>query len=272
VIAKSIFTDVEEDKRKSNYPKKHFMFYYKTNYPQPNPFVLLDVLEVKNPYPSLRKKPIRIDLFEVEHEIKVTIPTVEGLLGDKLTAFAPETIGVPYGSGKSMEIIKQIFDIGELFNLAVDFNGIRKAYLKTHEIESVFQKNRYSIHKVLDDTIRTAYMIGQLDLKNSVENEKTRELRLGIQKIRNHLLNRLFSFPEAKIAASRAALVAALIKKGETGINLKQIRNEIKSKSHIEEIAIADKYKPLNRLKVMLPEAFYCWHRISRLDESEGKN
>jgi hypothetical protein len=39
-------------------------------------------------------------------DIFVTVPTVDWLLGDKLTAFAPNTTGIPYKVGKETEIIK----------------------------------------------------------------------------------------------------------------------------------------------------------------------
>ena len=38
------------------------------------------------------------------------------ILGDKLTAFAPHTTGVPLGVGKSMEIAKQLFDAATLID------------------------------------------------------------------------------------------------------------------------------------------------------------
>ena len=38
------------------------------------------------------------------------------ILGDKLTAFAPYTIGIPFGVDKELEIIKQLNDIACLFD------------------------------------------------------------------------------------------------------------------------------------------------------------
>ena len=43
---------------------------------------------------------------------------LDDILGDKLTAFAPNTTGIPYeksGLSRAMEIIKQLYDIGNLF-------------------------------------------------------------------------------------------------------------------------------------------------------------
>ncbi|MBK7097825.1 MAG: hypothetical protein IPH58_05105 [Sphingobacteriales bacterium] len=44
-------------------------------------------------------------------------------MGDKLTAFAPNTTGIPYfkkDDSMSMEIIKQLYDIGNLFDAVTD--------------------------------------------------------------------------------------------------------------------------------------------------------
>ena len=73
-------------------------------------FELLGIL-AQSSIPFIHKS-LHLDLFKVSEELTVQTPTLEGLLGDKLAAFAPNTIGVPYGAGKSMEIIKQLFDIG----------------------------------------------------------------------------------------------------------------------------------------------------------------
>lgn len=50
----------------------------------------------------------------------VTMPSVDCILGDKLTAFAPHTTGIPYNIDKELEIIKQMYDISCLFD---EFNG-----------------------------------------------------------------------------------------------------------------------------------------------------
>jgi hypothetical protein len=64
----------------------------------------------------------------------VTVPTVDAIIGDKLTAFAPNTIGIPYFRGKdnqsfSMEIIKQLFDLGKLFEEIGDVEVVRRSFM-----------------------------------------------------------------------------------------------------------------------------------------------
>lgn len=54
----------------------------------------------------------------------VAVPTAEAILGDKLTAFAPNTTGIPYGRDKEVEIIKQLFDVGHLFDMVFDIEVV----------------------------------------------------------------------------------------------------------------------------------------------------
>ena len=43
-------------------------------------------------------------------DLKVNLPDKNCILGDKLTAFAPHTTGIPTGEDKELEIKKQLFD------------------------------------------------------------------------------------------------------------------------------------------------------------------
>ena len=48
--------------------------------------------------------------------LRVQIPSVNCILGDKLTAFAPHTTGIPLNVGKDMEIMKQMYDVSILID------------------------------------------------------------------------------------------------------------------------------------------------------------
>ena len=64
------------------------------------------------PYVETIEKEVKNELLIVDGlKTMVTVPSAECILGDKLTAFAPHTTGVPLGVGKSMEIAKQLFDV-----------------------------------------------------------------------------------------------------------------------------------------------------------------
>lgn len=57
------------------------------------------------------------------------LPTLDSLLADKLTAFAPSTTGVPLRkedgtAGDVVQVVKQLFDVGMLFGEAA--NGTKE--------------------------------------------------------------------------------------------------------------------------------------------------
>jgi hypothetical protein len=79
---------------------------------------LLDILFDEDPYPRLQEVDVNAPILSMEGRItRVSCPLAECLLGDKLTAFAPNTTGIQYGMGKEIEMAKQLFDIGTLFDV-----------------------------------------------------------------------------------------------------------------------------------------------------------
>lgn len=59
--------------------------------------MLLDVLYEDNWYTHVEQLPIVSPFLIMEGEpLRVSLPSKEDLRGDKLTAFAPNTTGIPY--------------------------------------------------------------------------------------------------------------------------------------------------------------------------------
>ena len=81
-------------------PKSHSKFFYQIAYrndTDAQSYILLDVLYEDIHY--FRTQQIAIDCPFIRLEGKplmVTVPSAEDILGDKLTAFAPNTTGIPY--------------------------------------------------------------------------------------------------------------------------------------------------------------------------------
>ena len=68
----------------------------------------------------------------IDAPLNVNVPILEDILGDKLTAFAPNTTGIPYfkkEDSMSMEIIKQLYDIGNLFDVVNELSVIRTTFI-----------------------------------------------------------------------------------------------------------------------------------------------
>lgn len=96
-----------------------------------------------------------------------------------------------------------------------------------------------------------------------MENENTEELRRGMKQIRSYLLSESFVFPEIKIAASKAAFIAAVLRENHS-VNLATVRFDDEKLKNLSEKQAAGKYNILDRLRYTVPEAFYYWHLVSQ--------
>lgn len=265
VIPSSPFVRWEEDPRTpSGIPKRHFKFYFRSVVNQREDYILLDVLRGIKNYPKTQSLPIDLDFFEVEKKVNVVVPTLNSLIGDKLTAFAPKTIGIPYQENRSMQIIKQLFDLGELFLYATDFDEISQSYNTFHAVENSYRDQNFSIEETLQDTIDACFLIAQLNLRNSIRNNETDLLIRGIQQIRSHLIGINFNIDHARIAASRTVMIAKIIQTNTIPPPF-DIHFKKSDLQKIKDVELTNQLTILNRLKSFLPEGFYYWYLFSQL-------
>jgi hypothetical protein len=266
IISDSVFHRVEEDERKKNdIPKRHFKFFYTSAIDSKETYVLLDVLYTKHGYSQLVSLPIKNAIFSVSKEALVSTPTVDGILGDKLTAFAPNTIGVPFGKKKSMEIVKQLFDIGELFDEAKDIKQIIANYRSIRKQESKYHKSAPTFAETLEDTIETSYLFCQSRLKGCKENKGIEEIHRGLKQIRSYLLGIPFHIEEARVSASKAAYLAKLIQGDNKDLDITKIKYSVSRIEEIRNVSLKGKYEIINKLKETHTEAFYYWWLISQM-------
>jgi predicted nucleotidyltransferase component of viral defense system len=268
LIMYSRFSRVEENvRKKKNIPKRHFKFFYASAIDGRESYVLLDTLEEHHTYPKLEEKLIAHTLFETDEEVKVSIPTLEGILGDKLTVFAPHTVGIPYEAGKSMEIVKQLFDIGELFDHCTDTKTMIESYHATQAQESEYRKPKHSKEASLDDTINTAFLVSQYLLKGYKSNDEIKEIATGLKQIENHLLGVPFKIDQARVAAAKIALLASLVKNNNLKFSFEKMRHNPKQNEKLLLVELSGSYDILNRLKKLNQlEAFYYWWLISQME------
>lgn len=260
----SLFNRMEEHEReKKGIPKRHFKFYYTSAVDGRESYVLLDILYTEHGFPKIQSVPIVNALFETENEVSVTTPTVNGITGDKLTAFAPHTTGVPYGAGKSMEIVKQLFDLGELFDQCSSISEVSAAYSSIWEQEVSFRKNHVTVPQTLDDTIGAAFLVSQARFKGSIDNDELQELQKGVGQLANYLLGIRYSLEDARLSASKVALLATLLKKEKTAVGIEKLRFDVSKIEEIRNLAFQGKFQLLNKLKGLNPQAFYFWWTAS---------
>lgn len=250
--------------------RRHFKFFYKSvSTKNPAPFVLLDVVEELEVPHDVIVKPITPSILEIRREIPVTIPTVESLLADKLTAFAPRTTGVPFvpNNGNppdTMQIVKQLFDVGELFNLTEDLTAVRRVYQKVFEQENEYRGGEFTSTDALDDTIQASLSLSMHLLKGVKDLPEALLLVDGARKLTSHLVDHRFNLDMAKLAAAKAALIASLIGNEESGSSLTDYK-QVPPLDELRALEITGDWDKLNRLKSTNPEAFWYWYQASLL-------
>lgn len=203
------FTDVEEHIRvgSNNIEKRHFHFKYFSPRSGRELTILLDVLFEKLQYGNVIERPIKNGFLLTEGEdLSVFIPDVNGILGDKLTAFAPHTTGIPFGVDKELEVIKQLFDCGVLFDSMTDYNEVKETYQRTVVSEVEYRGLSISLDDVLKDTISGCLCIAS---RGEPEKGDYTYYKNGISRIRNHILGAKFSGEIAGAYASRIFYLAA---------------------------------------------------------------
>lgn len=212
------FTDVEEHVRvgKNNIEKRHFRFKYHSPRGNRDVTILLDVLFEEMQYSITVKRPIKNELLLTEGEdLSVIVPNVNGILGDKLTAFAPHTTGIPLGVNKELEVVKQLFDCGSLFDAMTDYGEVYDVYCCIAKSEMGYRGLSVSLGEVLMDTIGGCLSIASRGLLKEGDYTYYKE---GISRIRNHILGGKFSGDIAGAYASRVLYLAASILTGQKTI------------------------------------------------------
>ncbi len=190
--------------------------------------VQLDVVISGHPYPSIQRRRVEPSFLRIEEPAEVNLPTLDGLLGDKLTAFAPTTIGVLYdpppnrnnepGEPRPLRILKQLFDVHHLFAEATDLAQVAAAYHATFAIQNPARGGSFTPAQCLDDTVAAARELCLTPSnRGGVHTPRQTLFRRGQTGLATHLVRETFNLDRhARVAAARAALLATLIKHGMT--------------------------------------------------------
>lgn len=253
----------------SKIKKEHYKFFYTPIHKtyKDEEYVLLDILFEEVNYSNLILLPIKSDFVpQTGSALNVKVPSLEDILGDKLAAFAPNTTGIPYfrnDDSMSMEIIKQLYDIGNLFDVVRDIETIKTTFFRFAKTEITYRELREIKEiDVIDDIYQTSLCIATRGVDG---NGNFQELQKGIQRVAGFIFSESYHIEKAIVHASKAAYVSELIKhnaktivKFEGPIQLKdwQIGEPLNNK--------------LNKLKKSNPEAFFYWYKIYELKNNQN--
>ena len=183
------FVDYQESIRPGhgNIEKRHFRFFYQSPIMNDTITILLDVLYENEHYASVIEKPIESSLILTSGDpLHVRMPDVNCILGDKLTAFAPHTTGIPFLIDKDMEIIKQFHDCTTLFRVMDNFGYVKDTFRAVANTEMTYRNLSISSDQILEDTIESCLCIIGNGRINSEEYEIYNS---GIDRIQGHLFD-----------------------------------------------------------------------------------
>ena len=211
-----VFIDVKEDKRKPvDIVKRHFKFFFNSIYDEKNEiesYVLLDIVFDDLHYKNTKQYNIDSKFVKTDNPyLQVTIPDINEMVGDKLTAFAPKTIGILYARpnqirSKHVEIIKQLYDVSKLYDNITNLENVKEAYISAAKVQIKNRNLSLTYEDALKDTIETCKLIITQD-KGKTDPESYRILNKGYEGFKNFTINN-FTFQELIAMAVKVYVLA----------------------------------------------------------------
>jgi len=258
VVASTDFINWEEKirKPKSGIEKRHFKLFYTPQTKQDGDInnILLDIVFEENPYVETQETDVSHFLLSEKGEpIKVITPTLDAILGDKLTAYGPNTTGVSLSKPK--EVLKQIYDIATIFDRIPSFNGVRENFIKVAHSELAYKglaPDNFQL--IIDDIINSSY---NFCTNGKVNMDTFKIMQSGVSKLNGFIYGENFREPQAQIAVAKASYIAKQIERNKSNIE------RFDKKADMKLWMINDhNYSFLNRLKKHNLEAFHYWYHI----------
>lgn len=255
---------VERKQAGKDIPKSHSKFFYQIAYvdkANQESYILLDVLYEDTHYQRVNQIEIQNNFIEIEGmPAFVRVPSVGDILGDKLTAFAPNTTGIPYyknGNSRATEIMKQVYDIGRLFDVVEDLEITSQSFDKIALVELGYRGlgKEYSI--IYDDIRSTALHLATRGAEGIGDFQLLQD---GIKRLGSFIYENKYFIEDAIVDSAKAAYMATCIEKG-----IYKIEKYDPSKVSRDDAIGSALTTKLNKLKRTNAEAFFYWKKIDDL-------
>ncbi len=261
------FTRTELVERKhagKEIPKSHSKFFYQIAYTDranQESYILLDVLYEDTHYNQINELPVINQFIELDSVPSVVkVPSIGDILGDKLTAFAPNTTGIPYyknGTSRSTEIMKQVYDIGRLFDVVDNLEITSKSFQRIALVELGYRNLGTDPTVIYEDIRQTALLIATRGLEG---NGDFPLLQDGVKRLGAFIFESKYFIEDAVVDSAKAAYAATCI---EFGIHYVE-KFDFTKVSLDMKIGRALPTR-LNKLKKQRPEGFFYWWLIDNI-------
>lgn len=263
----SVFERFEEQTRHSNkeIPKAHYKIFYTSVLDGTEKYILLDILYEKNHYSQVIHKEINCKFINFNEPAQyVSMPSVDCILGDKLTAFAPNTTGIPYGQNKELEIIKQLFDVANLFDSMNNVEVVGETFksMAQQELEYRGMDADYTYDDVLDDIFNTSKILAA---RGGIEQSTYALLENGVRTIKDYIFSMNYIVEAAVNSAAKAAYLSLLLKydtkhveRFDSGVDLQSLK------------ITSPEFKKMKSIIKFDPEAYFYWYKCIEIIEQES--
>ena len=257
-------TEIDRNSR-TGVPKSHAEYRYAVSYPsgRPTDKILLDVLYEDIKYNDVVSLAIKSPLLKQDGEpMMVQCPGLKDMLGDKLTAFAPHTTGIPFFKGEDeffMEIMKQLYDVSSIIDRVDNLTEVRNTYSQLVPIELGYRKlNRLTEADVFKDTYDCALNIC---LRGALDKKEYGYYAKGARSVNSFIIPENYN---ADIAIRDAAKVAYLVRLIQTGNNhVKHYKHEM-DEELVDALIQNRQLNKLNSIKKISLEAFFYLLEIEK--------
>lgn len=236
--------------------------------------VIIDLIEGKNPYADLAERELNTAFIEPLESVRLTLPSINSMLGDKLAAFAPGTIGYPYQPWnrrgepdvpRPANVVKHLFDLGQLALYGDNLEHAIRSYRNIHR-EQCHWRGSHDLSACLEDTQSAAAMAAQVEALNQpAANERIDFFRRGINSVASHMFAEPFGREAARIASGRAALVAEIVRGDKADFQLASVLAEEPDIPYLKQARLSGDWAILEKLKRTDINAYAVWEQAQRL-------
>lgn len=255
---------VERRQAGKDIPKSHSKFFYQIAYvdrANQESYILLDVLYEDFHYYQVNQIPVINPFIELDSEpVMVRVPSVGDILGDKLTAFAPNTTGIPYyknGNSRSTEIMKQVYDIGRLFDAIDDLEITARSFKRIALVELGYRNLGTDLAIIYEDVRKTALLLATRGVEGIGDFPLLQD---GVKRLGSFIFESKYFIEDAIVDSAKAAYAVTCIEKGIAEVS-KFSLSELTPNMNIGKTLPMK----LNKLKKSRPEAFYYWYLLDNI-------
>lgn len=189
-------------------PMISFKLYFNSQYQNDeNAFVMLDAVLEAPPYQGIRKQVKCMDIYQSNESVEV--PTIAGLLADKMLTLGPSTLGIPLGKNKEAHRLKHVYDVNWLLQHDFDKSEMLTAIQNCINQENNLQRSNWTLEQILKDTILFCEQPLTTETKpdpDSVrENSYLYEIAFGFDEFSEHLFRNSYTWQNFRTDCKRIA-------------------------------------------------------------------